>query len=70
MENPKEVAGFSLMVKQNLQNLSFYCNGELLLENADASMLSVEKAGGFVGTVIGMFASGEGAEAVFRSFEM
>lgn len=70
LPSPTEVAGFTLSVSQNLQKLSFYCNGELLLADADASMLSVEKAGGFVGTVIGMFAAGEGAEARFKSFEM
>lgn len=38
-------------------------NMHLLADNIDASMLSVEKAGGFVGTIIGMFAESADGKA-------
>lgn len=38
-------------------------NMHLFAENLDASLLSVEKAGGFVGTLVGMFASKKNPES-------
>jgi alpha-N-arabinofuranosidase len=35
-------------------------NMSIILDNVDASILSVEKAGGFVGTTVGMFAEAGG----------
>ena len=56
----KEVCGILKVVAEK-QSIRFeYGNDDknltTLAENIDASILSVEKAGGFVGTVIGMFA--------------
>jgi alpha-N-arabinofuranosidase len=36
---------------------------KLILENADNSILSTEKAGGFVGTILGMYASSNGKQS-------
>lgn len=57
-----------LRVVAEKQKLNFqYGNDErnmsVFAENLDASLLSVEKAGGFVGTIIGMFASRENVDS-------
>ncbi len=53
-----------LKITADKQNLSFYYgsgqyNLSVLCAGCDGSILSTEKAGGFVGTVLGMFASGK-----------
>jgi len=51
---------------------SFYANGRLLAEGVNAGFLGSETAGGCVGSMVGMFASGNGSdtgrEAAFESF--
>ena len=53
-----------LRVEAEEQNLRFLCglredNLMVLIDGVDARMLSTDKAGGFVGTYVGLFASGE-----------
>ena len=62
-----------LKVCARKQSLSFYYGNDkisvsLLADNCDGSILSTEKAGGFVGTVLGMFASGKAASQNFADF--
>ena len=51
---------------------SFYANGQLLAEGVNAGFMGSETAGGCVGSMVGMFASGNGKdtdrEAAFESF--
>ena len=68
---------FALEVIAERQNLSFFFSTDggkmnLLAENVDGSILSVEKAGGFVGTVLGMFAEspdGNPGRQMFADFD-
>lgn len=68
---------FELEVIAERQNLSFSFSTDggklnLLAENVDGSILSVEKAGGFVGTVLGMFAEspdGNPERQMFADFD-
>lgn len=62
-----------LRVCADKQNLSFYYGEHkqslvLLCDNCDGSILSTEKAGGFVGTVIGIFASGKADSENYADF--
>ena len=63
-----------LKITQKRQDLyfSYKTDGEwiMLSDRDDATILSVEKAGGFVGTIIGMFAEGKGVVADFDWFQM
>ena len=57
----------------NGQNLSFFYGEskmslKLLSSNCDGTILSTEKAGGFVGTVIGLYASGKPQSANYADF--
>lgn len=56
-----------LRVTAHYQELSFYCASQpeewrLLADRVDATLLSREIAGGFTGTVIGMYATSNGGE--------
>jgi len=71
------VPGLVLRVEAEEQNLRFLCGLDeaallVLIEDVDARMLSTDRAGGFVGTYVGLFASGENpdgqAVADFDSF--
>ena len=56
-----------LKVSAHYQNLSFYCASRaeewrMLMENVDGRLLSKEIAGGFTGTVIGLYATSNGGK--------
>jgi alpha-N-arabinofuranosidase len=57
-----------LAVLADGQTLSFFCGPSreslsLIAGDIDGSILSTERAGGFVGTVVGVFASGNGTDS-------
>ena len=66
--------GFCLKISAIGQDLSFHVNGNTILENANARILSTDVAGGFVGNTIGIYATSNGVDlgekhAVFKSLE-
>ena len=68
-----EFTDLYLKVCAHKQNLTFYFGNDksslhVLAENCDGSILSTEKAGGFVGTVLGMFACGKADSKNFADF--
>lgn len=62
----------TLAIEANAERYSFFLSGEdgdrLLLGTAQTKYLSSEVAGGFTGVMIGLYVTGEGAEASFTNF--
>ena len=63
-----------LGVVANKQKLQFVfgadkSNLQVLASDIDATILSVEKAGGFVGTIIGMYAQSENGNESYADFD-
>ena len=57
---------FEMMISAHGQDLSFYFGDErriYLSQMVDGRILSTDVAGGFVGTTIGLYASGNGRES-------
>ncbi|MBQ7915837.1 MAG: glycoside hydrolase family 43 protein, partial [Firmicutes bacterium] len=53
----------SLKVEAQFQDINFYGNGKLLAEHVDGRLLSKEIAGGFTGTILGLYASSNGSKS-------
>jgi xylan 1,4-beta-xylosidase len=63
-----DVAKIYLKLEASGQSLHFYVGKEpemweTIVEKADGTVLSADKAGGFIGTYIGLFASGNGSKS-------
>ena len=62
-EKKVDKAMIHIKVETQYQNINFYADGQLVAGTVDGRLLSKEIAGGFTGTILGMYASSKGQQS-------